>query len=747
MEARERRERGEADGDVHGDGRGHGGRARRIGDARAHEAAAEGEVSVRHHEVGRGRGVVIAVAIEVPLDFQQVGAELRIKGRRRVEHDVLTESRDDGQRGDKRLRRAVERGLRENRRLRRVPQSLPVEDGEAVAVRALGVEIGNQETRLDARAGEREFIGHHEALVRLPRQQRGVQGLIVRGEKINLQQAVERRDVAAGLNFDVRRDQVRDGPARVEERIHVQRERRGVGEAARVVRINFRIEHPAQSAEAEAHEVAVEVFVVAEIQIQAERLAEIVQPQTERGRTDAAERLALEPRERHVLRQREGTDLRHHESVVIGGVRVEGGREEREPVAAADGPAARRARGRFVMAEAKAAADRAVRLLAMRLGNEPPHLSGRPDGQARRLHRADHAPAVNVRAQKRVGLGKFQFMNERRDAIRLGLIDERLPPEAVYFHLVGEPLLVAHQQLLQRRDGVRLPGAILRHEIRDADERVAGERADINKNLIGQRGVSRAVGGREDHGEQLRVAHGQHRAGVRRVGEGTGNIRRGVQLQRTKRAAGKNRRGRGPCEERHSLAAEADVEKIRACDGEEVRQVIRRERDREQLCGMRGENRVRWRMVSERAGHARGGVQLCATERRALLDGRGRGPRHDRRAAGDVDEDGAAGREEVRRIVGCEQHGERLRVGDAQHRAGGRDELERAGGVDRGVELRGGERGAVDDGRGVRPGDGRRRRSHGNGHALRGDVEAREIVGCEHDREQLCRARIENRSR
>ena len=169
MEARERRERGVTDGDVHRDRRGDGARACRVGDARTHDAAADGVVVVRDDEVGGRRGVVITVTIKIPFDLQKVRAELGIKRGRGVEHDVLPDSRDDGQRGDERLRRAVDRGERIDRRLRRVAQALAVEDGQAVAVGALGIEIRNRETCLRARAGEREFIGHHEALVRLPR--------------------------------------------------------------------------------------------------------------------------------------------------------------------------------------------------------------------------------------------------------------------------------------------------------------------------------------------------------------------------------------------------------------------------------------------------------------------------------------------------------------------------------------------------------------------------------------------------
>ena len=543
------------------------------------------------------------------------------------------------------------------------------------------------------------------------------------------------------------RDQVRDGAAHVEEWIHVQRQRRGVRQAAGVVGINFWIEQAAQTTEAKAHQVAVEIFVVAEIEVQSERLAETPHSKTERGRADAAQRLAFEPWERHVLHERERAEVGQNKSVVVGGVGVEGRRIQREPVAAAQGPAARRAGRRLVVTEAEAAADRAVRLLAMCLRNEPPHLPRRAHGQARRLHRADYATAVNVRAQKRVGLGKLQLMDERRHAVRLSLEEKSFAPEPVHFHLVGEPLLVAQHELLQRRDGMRLRSAVLRHEIRDADEGVAGERADVEEDAVRQRGVGRAVARGEDDGERLRVTDRQHGACGRRVGEGAGDIRAGVQLQRAERAAGKNRRGRGPGEERHGLAADADVEKIRARDGKEVRQVIRRERDDERLRRMRGEHGAGRRRVAEDARNIRGRVQLRATERSALLDGRGRGPRHDRRGASDVDEHDAAGREKIRGIVRRELHEEWLGIGDAQHRPGGRNKLERTGGIHSRVQLRRRERGAVDDGRGVRPGDGRRRRSHGDAHALRGDGEARKIVGREDDGELLRRAGIENRSR
>ena len=628
---------------------------------------------------------------------------LWIKSFRGIQQDVLARSRDHGADPDEGLRSLVDRHGRHDGGDGRTLIAITIINRDAVAVRlARRIKSGGISTAR-RRAVQQHLLGHHEIRRLFPRQHRRVQRLVVRGGEFNVDQAAERRARAGGRDAHVRRHNVRGETSGVEERIHAQQQRRGVGERAVIVEIQLRVKHAANAAETEAHQVAVEIFVVPKIMRQTKRRADAPQPRADHRRADARKRDALEPRERHILHQRIRPQFRHRAPVVKQRVRLVLRLIQREFFAAADRPARADGRGVRVNAEFKAAAHRAVGILHMHFGDQPPKLPRRSDRQPRAAGRVQHTLAVNVPAQKAVRLRYGEHMNHRRHAIRLRLQREGPAPETVVRHLRRKKFLILPHQPAQRRRRVRLRSAIERHDVSHTQQRVARQWCHAQRHALRRRDEIIPVKRCERHPQHMSVTHRQHGARRRRVGESPRHIRRRIQLERPQRRAKQHRRRLRPGEARQCPPANGHVDLHRLRDREIIRPVRRREHRGQNLPAPRRQHRPRRRHINKRTRHRHRRVQLYPAQNRTLLHRRRRGPVYIRQRLSHVQHHLLRHTREIRHVIRREHHPQDLTCPRIQHGAQRRIVGKRSRHIRRRIQLHPRQRRAINHVRWLRP--------------------------------------------
>ena len=266
---------------------------------------------------GGGRfGVEDAVPVEVPFDLQQRGSVFGIESPGSVQDQIFTGPGGGRMRLEERLRRAIHGKAGQDGGHHAAPVALEIIDAHGVTIRPADVIIGRDKNAADIRAREHHFIHQHPLAILLPRQQCGMQAGGIRRREGKAQQPSRGNDGSRSRHRDGGGDRIRHGPAGVEIAADTEHQRGAVREPGVVVREQFWKQHAAQTPKSESGHVAVKVFVIPIIRIQAETLGDFTKTRAERRGTDAAERRAFKPGVGQALFQDVRPDLRNRPAVV-----------------------------------------------------------------------------------------------------------------------------------------------------------------------------------------------------------------------------------------------------------------------------------------------------------------------------------------------------------------------------------------------------------------------------------------------